>query len=194
MKITDKKLTFKEKILRGHYLYFLYYYLYTRITDHRIAGTSLDVFECNPGEEIFPVQSATYRVLKQLLPEIEIHKDDIFADIGCGRGRLLGYLFLNNIRGKKNYGVDINREAADFAGKVFRNDDCTEIIHGDATKVTIADGTVFLLYNPFGRTVLEQFLDHLEKTVRPGCRVYYLHAVYEECFTEREDSWKWKKE
>ena len=149
----------------------------------------MDVFVCNEGDEIFPVQSATYRILKKLLPEVEIGKDDVFVDIGCGLGRLMGYLFLNGKRGKKNYGVDINSNAAEFARQVFANDPDVTILCEDATKVRIDGGTVFLMYNPFGEGVLNDFLDHLEEMADPGCRVYYLHAVFEKAFKERGDRW-----
>lgn len=193
MKIEDKKIPFKEKVRRGHYLYFLYYYLYTRIMDRRIAHTSLEGFVCNEGDEIFPVQSASYRILDKLLPEINIEKDDVYADIGCGPGRLMGYLFLKGKMGMMNYGVDINRDAAELAGRIFADKSNVKIIHGDATKAPISGVTVCTIYNPFGETVMDSFLDHLEKTAANGCRVYYIHAVYEKCFIRRPEKWKCNK-
>lgn len=193
MRIKKRNLSLKEKILRGHYAFFLKEYLYTVIMDMRIAGTSMGGLTCNKGDGIFPVQSASYRILRELIPCLDINANDVFVDIGCGKGRLLGYLNIKKMGAKKYYGVEINKKAAKFACKVFRNDPKVRIICKDATKATIRDGTVFFLYNPFGPEILDSFLTNLEKTARQGCRIYYLHAVYNDVFNKHERYWKCKK-
>lgn len=189
MKIKEKKLSIKEKLHRGHFLYFLYCYIYTRVMDWKIAKTSMDGLFCNKGAEIFPVQSANYRILREMIKEIKIDAEDIFVDVGCGLGRLLGFLRLNGVKCKKSYGVEINKRASQFAMKVFENSDDVTIICGDATLTQIEDATVYLLFNPFGENVLNAFLDNLERTVKKGTRIYYMHAVFEQVFYERQKMW-----
>lgn len=189
MKIKEKKLSIKEKLYRGHFLYFLYCYIYTRVMDWKIAKTSIDGLFCNEGAEIFPVQSANYRILRELRKKIKIDPEDVFVDVGCGLGRLLGYLRLNDIKGKKSYGVEINERASQFAMKVFENSDDVTIICDDATLTQIEDATVYLLFNPFGENVLNAFLDNLERTAKKGIRIYYMHAVFEQVFNERQKTW-----
>lgn len=193
MKIVEKKISYKEKLKRGHFLYFGYYYLYTKIMDFIIAKRSMEGFVCNSGDEVFPVQSASYRILKKTVPEINIGEDDVFVDVGCGLGRLMGYFFLKSKMGKINYGVEINNEAARFSKHIFANKKNVKILCGDATRLTLKDASVFVMYNPFGKTILEKFLNHLETYAREGIKIYYLHAEYEQVFQERKNNWKCNK-
>lgn len=189
MKIKEKKLSIKEKLHRGHFLYFLYCYIYTRVIDWKIAKTSMDGLFCNEGVEIFPVQSVNYRILREMRKEIKIDPEDVFVDVGCGLGRLLGFLRLYGIKGKKSYGIEINKRASQFAMKVFENSDDVTIIYGDATITQIEDATVYFLFNPFGENVLNAFLDNLERTAKKGTRIYYLNAVFERVFYQRKKTW-----
>lgn len=193
MKIAEKKLTFWEKVKRGHYLFFSYYACYTMYMDWKIAGRSLRGLVCNDGEEIYPVQSITYRVLHCAAPEIHLENDDIFVDIGCGWGRLLGYLINKGICKGEAYGVDINRQAVEFTKGVFLKNPGVHIIYGDAAQIAIPNATVYFLYNPFGENVMGGFLDRIEKTCCHNVRVYYLHPVYAHVFREREPLWHLKK-
>lgn len=190
MEIKDKKLTFSEKLKRGHFLYFGYYFFYTKYMDKRIAGQSLQGFVCNPGDEIFPVQSITYRMLHCLEKVIRISPDDVFVDIGCGWGRLIGYLNEKKIGGKEMYGVDINRSATEVSAKIFKDRPHIHIICADARECYIPESTVLFMYNPFGESILASFLDMLEQKSGHSIRLYYLHAVYENVFEKRKDRWK----
>ena len=188
--IEKKELSFKEKIRRGHFIYFLYCKIYERIMDKKIANTSLEVWIFNKGNGIFPVQSANYRILRALKKEIDLGSKDVFVDVGCGMGRLIGYLRVCKIKGKKTYGIDINREAAEFSKRLFDGSDDVKIIYGDATKVKIKEATVYMVFNPFGGKILKSFLDNVEKIAKRDTRIYYLHAVYEDVFYERRERWE----
>ena len=190
MKIIEKKLTLKEVLFRGHFLYFLYYKIYSIIMDCKIAGRSLDGLICNEGEQIFPVQSASYRILKKLLNEIYIYENDVFVDVGSGWGRLIGYLRCKGIKGKFTYGVEINNTVAKLSEKIFEEEKDIKIICTDATKTEIKNATVYFLYNPFGSEILRDFLDNIERIATKKIRLYYLHAVYENQFKTRCDRWK----
>lgn len=189
-----KKITIiVDKIKRGHYLYFFYYYLYTLCMDRHIAGTykynrSLNKLIYNNERGASPVQSTSYRVLDVLLPELEIGDGDIFVDVGSGWGRLLGYLFIKGKKCRKYYGIELNSEAADLSKKILRNYDQVEIINGDATKVIINDATVYFLFSPFDRNVMELWIKHIENT-HSYVKVYYLHAIHEKAFANKP---KWR--
>ena len=188
--IEKKELSFKEKLRRGHFIYFLYCKIYEKTMDKKIANTSLEVWICNKESGIFPIQSVNYRILRSLKKEIDLGPNDIFVDVGCGMGRLIGYLRVCKINGKKTYGIDINREAAEFSKRLFDGSDDVKVIYGDATKVKIKDATVYMLFNPFGGEILKSFLDNVEKIAKRDTRIYYLHAVYEDVFYERRERWE----
>lgn len=194
MKIKETQLTLPEIIHRGHFLYFAYYSLYTIYMDYRIAGCSLQKnLVCNSGEEIYPVQSASYRILRCLIRELEFESSDVVVDIGCGWGRLLGYLLEKGDQVKELYGIEINEQAATVACHIFQNNPRVHIFHADAVKLYIPSATVLLLFNPFGAGVLENFLDAVEKQAAHPIRIYYIHAVYESVFAERKNRWKLHK-
>lgn len=193
MEIKEKRLTFSEILWRGHFIYFAYDCLYTLYMDNRIAGCSLNGLVCNPGDEIYPVQSLSYRILRCLAKAIEIRQDDVFVDVGCGWGRLIGYLRRKGLGGKETFGIEINRGAANFTKKVFMNDPHVHIFCANAVKRYVPSATVMLLCNPFGETVLEEFLDMIEKHYHHSVRLYYLHAVHESVFNKRKSRWKLRK-
>ena len=161
--IEKKELSFKEKLRRGHFIYFLYCKIYEKIMDKKIANTSLEVWICNKESGIFPVQSVNYRILRSLKKEIDIGINDVFVRVGWGMGRLIGYVTACKIKGKRTYAIDINRAAAEFSKRLFDGSDDVKIIYGDATKIKIKDATVYMLFNPFWETALKSFLDNVEK-------------------------------
>lgn len=194
MKIVEKKLTIKEKIHRGHYIYFLYYYFYTKYMDARIAGglkraRVLDRLINNEEDGAFPVQSSSYRILDALLPELKLKENDVFVDVGSGWGRLLGYLILKGKKCRRYYGIELNSKAVHFSRKVFRKNPQVKIIKKDATKVVIKDATVCFLFNPFDREVLEAWVNNIEAN-HTYMKVYYLHSVYEDVFDKKSEKWK----
>lgn len=193
MKIKEKRLTFSEKLHRGHFIYFACDHLYTMYMDYRIASCSLNGLLCNPGDEIYPVQSLSYRVLRCLAKVIEIHKGDVFVDVGCGWGRLIGYLRRKGLGGKETFGIEINSSAANFSKLVFKHDPHVHICCANAVKCYVPYATVLLLFNPFGETVLEEFLDMIESHYHHNIRLYYLHAVHENVFNKRKSRWKLRK-
>ena len=191
-KIEGKKLTFSEFIHRGHFIYFLYNDLYTQIVDRKIAGQSLKQMLGNNGEHYFPVQSGNYRILRELIKELQIDSDDVFVDVGSGWGRLIGFLREKGFTPKHYYGIELNHDAAAFSKNIFNDARDVTIIEGNAVEVLIPEATVFLLFNPFDGKVLSDFLDHIEDNYE-NARIYYLHSVFEEEFTKRKDKWLLKK-
>ena len=190
MEIKEKRLTFSEILRRGHFIYFAYDYLYTMYMDDKIAGSSLKGLVCNQDDGIYPVQSLSYRILRCLAKVIEIDQDDVFVDVGCGWGRLIGYLRKKRLGGKETFGIEINQDAADFTKQVFKNDPHVHIYCANAVECYIPSATVLILFNPFSETILEEFLDMIEEHYRHRVRLYYLHAVHESVFNKRKDRWK----
>lgn len=185
-----KELSIREKIHRGHYIYFLYCKLYEFIMDRKMAGISLDIWICNEKCGLFPVQSVNYRILRKLKKELVLKKDDVFVDVGCGPGRLIDYLRWSGFKIKKYYGIEINEQAFRTAQKIFAGHDDVSILYGDARTINIQEATVYMLFNPFDDKVLLDFLKNIEKSAKPFTRIYYLNAVYNNIFQKRK---KWRQ-
>ena len=130
-------------------------------------------------------ESCDYILLRRYLDEMELSPADTVYDIGCGMGRVLCLLARREL--KKVVGIEFSPEIAETArinlrhlrGKVSP----AEVITGDASKVDYADGTLFILVNPFGeetmKLVLERIRQDVEATPRP-VRFAYLNPRHDD--------------
>ena len=182
------KLTPSMVIRRGHYLYFLYYWIYCHINDYRIASKNLNHTILNDSPDAFPVQCISYQYIKELLKCYNFSDNDVFVDVGCAWGRLIGYMRLHTPV-KKFYGVDLNSEVAEFAQKIFKNDDRVTIISGNILENLPMDGTIFYLFNPFAANVLDSFLSCIEEKMDHSIKILYLYPLYKEIFFTHTDKW-----
>ena len=87
--------------------------------------------------------------LKKIFENIEIKKDDIFYDLGCGSGKINLYVaFKYNI---KSIGIDIIKERIDVAKtieKKLTNKNKNIIFkNNDMFKEKFSNGTIFYTYN-----------------------------------------------
>lgn len=180
------KLTPSMILRRGHYLYFLFYWIYEKIEDCRISRRSLNstIFNDMPGA--YPVQSISYPYIHQLEKYLRLSKEDVLVDVGCAWGRLLGYID-SKFSTKKLVGVELNKEVAKQAKKIFAKNKNIEIISGDIIENLPIEATVFYLFNPFNEVILRKFICEIEKKIEHEIELLYLHPAHETEF-ERE---KW---
>jgi SAM-dependent methyltransferase len=100
--------------------------------------------------------SSGYDVLPSLFEGL-IRPGDVLVDVGCGKGRVLNW-WLDNYRQHRIYGLEIDRElAAETRRRLYRFHNVT-ILTGDACEILPAEGSLFYLYNPFQKFVMERFL------------------------------------
>jgi SAM-dependent methyltransferase len=99
--------------------------------------------------------------------------DDVVVDVGCGKGRVLNWLLAHR-RGCRLYGIELDRDVCARTARRLRRWPNVTILCGDATELLPADATVFYLFNPFDRTVMQRFADAvLALPPRPRRIVYY---------------------
>lgn len=185
MRDNKLRLTPKMVIKRGHYLYFLYYWIYGWFMDCKIAKKSLNKTIFNNDSAAFPVQSISYPYIKELIKNIEYNDNDVFVDVGCAWGRLIGYL-RNHTNINKFIGVELNEKVARQASKIFNNDKNITIINGNILFNIPKEGTIFYLFNPFDASVLDAFLNEVEKIIDHDIRVLYLYPEYKDVFRNRK--------
>lgn len=189
MKRNELKMPISSILRRGHYLYFLFYYLYGMAFDIKIAGKSMNGTLFNHQEGIYAVQCISYPYLRQLQKEIVWTDQDIFVDVGCAWGRLLGYLE-KTTKIQKLIGVEINPDVASFASNAFANNDRIDILCGDITQVIPTYGTIFYLFNPFDENVFSSFLDTIEEKVDHPVRLLYLYPTCRKVIDSRTRYWR----
>lgn len=190
-----KGMELHQRILRGHYLYFGYYWLYEQIMDRKIGGKVLnEMLEnddyCNSfsDNEWHPVQSTSYRLLILAIKYIYVNQDDVFVDVGCGFGRIISYLIIKH-RKCRYIGIDINKAATDLARKRFENCPDVTIIRDNVLNCIPKDASIFYLFNPFGANILDKFLQKVEDQTVRNIKLIYLNPVHKNIF-EHHKQWQ----
>lgn len=127
-------------------------------------------------------QATTYEQLRAMVEYLPLTADDVFVDYGCGKGRVLCYMALQNIR--KVVGVELRQELIDIAWKNIRAlkpQMPVEIYKADAARFSSPDGTLFYLFNPFGSRTVKDVVGAIERSVKENprlIRIIYNNTVY----------------
>jgi len=163
--------------------YFVYYlcelvkdYYYDKLLGIKIRSnytTSASIFN----------QPMFYGMLEKARGYLHLTADDVCVDLGCGEGRAVFFMALQNI--KKSIGVELYQEVIDNAKKNLRSfkkkNTPIEFINADATDFDPSEANIFLMFNPFGEKTLEAVLLNIKKSlaVRPRkIRIVYFFAVH----------------
>lgn len=178
------KIDLNTILKRGHYLYHFYFWIYGLFYDFKIAKRTLGHTVYTDCKGANPAQSISYYYLNELKKNIKYSDDDVFVDVGCAWGRLIGYMRIKT-KIKNFIGVEVNESVAEFARNTFSNDKNVKIIVGSILDEFPREGTIYYLFNPFDEKVLKSFLENIEKDIKGTIRVLYLHPVYCDAFKNR---------
>ena len=124
-------------------------------------------------------QPTSYQRLEAMLDYLKLRSEDVFIDLGCGKGRAVFLIATQKL--KKVVGVQVRSELADMAKENLKNlkldKTPIEIFNADAADFDVRDGTVFFMFNPFGDKTLAKIIDSIKKSLRTNPReiriVYY---------------------
>jgi hypothetical protein len=126
-----------------------------------------------------------YALLREQIKPLELTRDDVAVDIGCGMGRTLCVLARRNVR--KCIGIELDPVLAECAcanARRLRGRKAPiEVRVGDAAMADYSEGTVFWLYNPFGARTLQAVLERIHRTLEGAprtIRIAYVYPVHEE--------------
>jgi len=118
--------------------------------------------------------------LRKLFRKIEITKEDVWVDVGAGKGRTL---LIASVAGfKKVVGIEFSAELCDICRQnieKFRRKKKTmspvEVINKDATEVNPdKEYTVFFLFNPFDAEIMTAWMDKVKESFRNFPRRMYI--------------------
>lgn len=143
--------------------------------DFRLGISTITDYKPSPGgrhNDSHGYGPTPYAHLEALTSALSLNGDDVFFDIGCGRGRVA--CFMAGKGARKIVGIEIfdkfieqaraNASVVSSLGGAH-----IEILHCDAAAVpsdVIDEGTVFYMYSPFGFRTLRGFVDGLEESLR----------------------------
>jgi SAM-dependent methyltransferase len=121
----------------------------------------------------------------RVLDHLKLTSDDVFVDLGCGKGRVLMYAAMKKPR--KVVGVELVEE---YVALARRNAGILsaelgvpiEVYNVDAATCTINDGTVYYLFNPFGEKTLRAVLENIRQSLASNprrIRIAYYFPLHE---------------
>jgi predicted RNA methylase len=142
--------------------------------------------------DMFGYQPTFYGVLEKMIRSLHLTPEDVFVDLGCGKGRVVFFMSLKKL--KKIIGVELDKKLIDIARKNLVNFKANktpiEFVNEDAAALDAKEGTVFFMYNPFGFKTLEEALENIKKSLSDNPRkiriVYYGDPNYIN-FIDRQD-------
>ncbi len=144
--------------------------------------------------------SMSYETIRDVLDFMSLEKDDVFVDIGCGKGRVLSLAARHTVR--KVIGVDLSKEFCEIAranaGRLRGRKSPVEVHNSNAEKFDYSEGTAFILFNPFGPSTLNAVLSKVHHDVRSRpVRIAYANPVHDDVFaghTWLEQYERWDRE
>ena len=129
----------------------------------------------------------SYSDLEALAATLPLNGNDVFFDVGCGRGRVA--CFMAGKGARKIVGIEIRDECveqsrANASVVAPRGGAPIEIVRCDAAAIPSAvldEGTVFYLFHPFGFRTLRDVVDGLGESLRRrprGLTVAYCRPIH----------------
>ena len=188
-KIEKKKSLWSRAV---HAAFSTLYRMRVRIEDRKTGGIpTTGLIPSRFGDKgAFATQSADFRGLDRMFKVVRLHGDDVFVDVGCGKGRVLTYLHRRRLCGSI-YGVELDPDIADIAKARTENCRDIQVICGNILdqKEIVSKATAFFLFNPFNDAVLAEFVDMIESLCDHEVRLYYCFDCFRGCIDGRAN-WK----
>jgi len=123
---------------------------------------------------------APYYLLEKIINCLKLKPEDIFIDLGCGKGRVVFFVAQKKLR--KVIGIELNKEFIDIANKnlaTFKFDRTPiQFVHEDAAKFRIKDENIFFMFNPFGCKTIQCVINNIKNSLIDNprqIRIVYLH-------------------
>jgi len=128
-------------------------------------------------------ESVRYTLLWRMFEQVAIAPDDVLVDVGCGKGRVIGWWLFQGFR-NRIIGIELDPRVATVTAARFAGVSNVRVIAGDVLDNFPAEGTLFWLANPFGTPVMRAFRDRLKQAARGEVRIIYTNARHLEAFQE----------
>jgi SAM-dependent methyltransferase len=147
---------------------------------YRINTESVDAFQFRSVcADATRYEAVPYWLLRRIVRIVSYGPEDVFFDIGCGKGRAIA--LFSRCKIKKCVGIEIDpalaRVAMQNADKLRDRIAPIEIRVQNAIDSDYSSGTIYFLFNPFGAATLSDVLtkiqESLDKQPRKICIIYY---------------------
>ena len=112
-------------------------------------------------------QPTFYGRLEKMIRYLKPTAEDVFVDLGCGKGRVVFFVALQRL--KKVIGVELNKELYTIARKNLANlrinKTPVRLVNIDAVNFDVRESTIFFMFNPFGYKTLEGILRNIKESL-----------------------------
>lgn len=126
-----------------------------------------------------------YLVILAILKRLGLKQDDVFVDVGCGKGRVVCCACRLPIC--RVVGIEVNKELLDQAlvnvTKMHGQRCEFEPVAGQAEEYDFHDTTALLLFNPFDIGPMRQVIDKLSESYKASPRlikIAYANCLYQQ--------------
>lgn len=153
----------------------------------------------NPRLDANRYETFAYSSIRKILARLSVGPDDVVADVGCGKGRVVCCAALTPAR--KVVGIDIDAglcaRARANAARLRGRAAPVEVYALPAQEFDYRECTALVLFNPFGAATMELFLRSLADSLRArprALRAAYVNPLHESVLArtpgfERYDRW-----
>ena len=116
--------------------------------------------------EMVGYQPTPARSVLALLERADIRPEDVAYDVGSGLGQVVILVAL--LSGARARGIEFEPVYCEYARECARrlNVRGVDFLQADAREASLAGGTVYFLYTPFRRALLQQVLERLHAEAR----------------------------
>jgi len=133
-------------------------------------------------EDALCYQPTRFNQLQEMVNCLDLKKEDVFVDFGCGKGRVVCFMAMQEIR--KVIGIELRRELVEQAiknAKELNPGIPVEIIQGDSATFYSEEGTIYYMFNPFGQDTVKCVLNNISDSLKDNPRqikIVYNNPVY----------------
>ncbi|MBL8328206.1 MAG: class I SAM-dependent methyltransferase [Rubrivivax sp.] len=152
----------------------------------RLGISTRGVVDVQAGDA-YHYSTMAYGTVRRILDALQLGPQDVFADIGCGKGRVL--CCAARLPVQRVVGVDLAPEfveqARENARRLRGRRAPVEVHQASAQAFDYRGVTACLMFNPFGPQTLDAVLSSLHRAREPGARplrIAYANPVHEEVF------------
>ncbi len=131
-----------------------------------------------------------YALLDKIFDD-RINDHDVLVDVGSGGGRVINYWLRLGHRGEI-FGLEYDPVLASRSARRLRDYPNASILAGDAMRQLPANGTIFYMFNPFGREAMNRFAEALARSIAQApreTRVLYFNCKHLDVF-EADDRFR----
>ena len=116
---------------------------------------------------------------------LEIQKDDVLVDVGCGKGRVINW-WLGRGLGNRIHGLELDEEIAGLAAERLAQWPNVSVTSGDAVDHLPPEATILFMFNPFWGHVMERFKERIVEVYgeTSPIRIVYFMPMFEAVFRE----------